>query len=78
MPCILASDIYIEVFYCEKATGRYIREVVNIVRQACVIKDPDIRDFSDSGEDSSSTTDVNDPDVNSDIDLEEVSVIPSL
>ena len=71
-------DIYIEVFYCKKAIGRYIREAVNIVRQVCIIEDLDIRDFSDLGKDSSSTTDVNDPDINSNIDLEEVSVIPLL
>ena len=71
-------DIYIEVFYREKVTGRYIWEAIDIIGRACIIKDPNIRDFSDSGEDSSNTTDVNDPNVNSNINLEEVSVVLSL
>ena len=71
-------DIYIEVFYREKAIGRYIREAIDIVGRAYVIEDPDIGDFSDSGEDSSSITNVDDPNINSDVDLEEVSVVLSL
>ena len=71
-------DIYIEVFYREKVMGRYVREAIDIVGRACIVEDPNIGDFSNSGEDSSNTTDVNDLDVNSNVDLEEVSVVLSL
>ena len=66
------------MFYYKKVTGRYIREAINIIGQAYIIEDPNIKDFSNLGEDSSSTTDINDPDINSDINLEEISVILSL
>jgi hypothetical protein len=72
-------DTYSEVFFREKASGKYIREARALVGRDHVVDDRESGDDSDSDSDDDEELDLDDPDQNPDIDVEldGVSAVPA-